>query len=244
MKLGVGTSSLLAWSDGLSKRQAVNFLSEAIEYGFEFVDTSPLYSSTDVERFLGGASKKISRLQLGSKFGKQYSSFFFPANRIHQNIWLKGKSDWNGRFGPNNIRKELEGTLKRIKREFLDYYLIHGYELNIDYSEHIHELFRLRELGRIRKIGVSVNQRIQVNLEWCDWVQIRLADLSFYERFVPQNKLMLHSLFTDSSSVVDYENNIRHLKENFCGSLITGTSNSLHLHQFAFSAGIAKGGKK
>jgi len=68
---------------------------------------------------------------------------------------------WNsqGRVGASlkaeSIRKECEGSLRRLKTDVIDLYQIHWPEPDEDIEEGWTELARLKEEGKVRHIGVS-----------------------------------------------------------------------------------------
>lgn len=156
---------------GQQNNQADGFsqLDRALEAGINFIDTAEMYpippsaeSSGETETIIGNWLQKNSRRQdviLATK--------------------VIGKGDWlphirNGVSSPDrdNIVKAIEGSLKRLKTDYIDLYQIHwpdrqtnyfgklGYAHNEDENpvtiEHtLSVLHELVESGKVRYIGVS-----------------------------------------------------------------------------------------
>jgi aryl-alcohol dehydrogenase-like predicted oxidoreductase len=115
-------------------------LSRAIDRGITFFDTSPLYGYGHSEKLIGETlSTKRSEIVLSSKVG--YVNF---------------KGDQN--FSPSHIRSSLEGSLRRLRTDYIDVFQLHDPpidQLRGD-GEILRTLDALQEEGKVRAIGISV----------------------------------------------------------------------------------------
>ncbi len=124
---------------GKLDREAVfEILDTAIKGGIELIDTASVYG--EAEELLG----------------EYISNNMDIANDIliisKPNGSIKGL---NTTEIENAIRLDLEQSLSRLRRDFLDGYLVHSYR-GVDRPEIIEILYKLKEEGLIKKIGMSV----------------------------------------------------------------------------------------
>jgi aryl-alcohol dehydrogenase-like predicted oxidoreductase len=136
-QLGAGTIAR-----GLSEKEALTMVRKAIEWGVNFFDTAPNYGLGTSESRLGEALKDFDRTKIviNTKFGHTVSG------------GLNYSADY--------IRESLEGSLKRLKMDYVDSLIIHNppFEiLNGNKSDHFEELERLKEEGKIKGYGASVD---------------------------------------------------------------------------------------
>ena len=114
----------------------------ALDAGMNWIDTAALYG-------LGHSEEVVARaLQERS-------------SRLRPYIFTKCERVWDeqGKVGASlkadSIRKECEGSLRRLKVDVIDLYQIHWPEPDADIEEGWTELARLQEEGKVRFIGVS-----------------------------------------------------------------------------------------
>jgi aryl-alcohol dehydrogenase-like predicted oxidoreductase len=117
-------------------------VARAIELGITLIDTAD-HGDGNNEEVLGVAlAGKRDKVVLCSKFGN-----------------LRGWS-WSKDTGrtvdgsPAYARKSLEGSLSRLKTDYLDLYYLHRVDPDIPIEESIGALVRLKEEGKIRHIGI------------------------------------------------------------------------------------------
>lgn len=112
----------------------------ALEHGLNWIDTAALYG-------LGHSEEMVARAIQG-RTPKPY--VFTKCERV----W-----DESGNIGAclkaESVRRECEGSLRRLKVDVIDLYQIHWPEPDRDIEEGWMELARLREEGKVRYIGVS-----------------------------------------------------------------------------------------
>lgn len=120
----------------MSEKEAQVLLSEAWEAGINLYDTAPIYGF--------GLSEE--------RFGK-----YLPKEAM---IVSKAGVDWhstrrvNMTNEPKVIEKMLLESLKRLKREFIDIYMIHWPDKNVDIRRAIEVLAKFQERGVINNIGL------------------------------------------------------------------------------------------
>lgn len=110
----------------------IDIIKNGIELGLTLIDTAELYGRGHAEELVGEAIKKFER----------------------ENIFIISK------VLPKNLRKNdlfnsIENSLKRLKTDYIDLYLIHSYTSGAPLEEALISLNEAVEKGLIRNIGVS-----------------------------------------------------------------------------------------
>ena len=118
--------------------QSVRVVKEAIESGINFIDTAPIYGSGRSEEVVGRAIKEKIGIVIATKCGLEQ----------------KGKSI-RPNLTPAFIRKEVEGSLRRLGICTIDLYQCHWPDPSTPLEETFGELDKLVQEGKIRYIGVS-----------------------------------------------------------------------------------------
>ncbi len=107
----------------------------ALELGINFFDTANGYSAGTSEEYLGRALKKnISRDKV------------VIASKVYFNP---------GRLSEKAIKREIEGTLKRLGTDYLDLYIIHRFDYDTPIEETMGALNDLVKSGKVRALGAS-----------------------------------------------------------------------------------------
>ena len=143
--LGIG-----AWAIGGSgwfgsmgpqnESESIPAIHAALDRGLNWIDTAALYGL--------GHSEEVVAEALKGRSPRPY-------------VFTKCERVWNsqGRVGASleaeSIRKECEGSLRRLKTDVIDLYQIHWPEPDEEIEEGWTELARLKEEGKVRHIGVS-----------------------------------------------------------------------------------------
>jgi diketogulonate reductase-like aldo/keto reductase len=128
-KIGMGT-----WYMGEGKSPYVDELSSlrtGIEQGIQLIDTAEMYGEGLAEQLVGDAISHYSREQL------TIVSKVYP---------------WNAT--KDQMQISLENSLRRLKTDYLDLYLLHWRE-DVPLEQSVEALERLRDQGKIRSWGVS-----------------------------------------------------------------------------------------
>ena len=148
--VGLGTWPLGGGYDWgpVSAEESVRLVHAALARGVNLIDTAPVYGNGESELLLGRAlNGKRKQVVLASKCG------------------LVKNGSWTDHdLRPCAIRTQLEGSLARLKTDYVDLYFIHYPDPNVPLAEAVGALVRLKEEGKIRQIGVcnvSAGQLVQ-----------------------------------------------------------------------------------
>ena len=133
MGVGCGGPSRIGKNTGLSERESVAVIRQALDAGVNFIDTAEAYGT---EEIVGKAIKGLDRSKLV----------------------LSTKKSSGNQITPQDVQRSVEASLKRLGTDYIDIYHLHGVKLQ-DYaylaSEIVPELQRLREQGKIHCIALS-----------------------------------------------------------------------------------------
>lgn len=138
--LSFGASSLGAEFRKIDLNEAVKSVHVALDHGMNFIDTSPYYGRGLSESLLGFALDGIPRdsYYLGTKLGRYAPSHFD--------------------FSAKRVRESVDISLERMRTDYLDIILCHDIEfVNMQqiWDETIPELYKLKDAGKVKHIGVS-----------------------------------------------------------------------------------------
>ena len=116
-----------------SKNEAYNLLDNAFEKGIRFLDTAPAYG--DSEEIIGEYMKETKKIfNIVTKL---------PKIDIKKNI-------------KNQLMLNLDSSLKNLKMDTIDFYLIHNFSDLYENIEIINFLIDEKKRGKINRIGVSI----------------------------------------------------------------------------------------
>ena len=134
MQFAVGRGASLNTSDG------IRILHEAFDQGITFFDTAQVYGPFTNECLLGEAfSKMRDRVTIATKFGYEF---------------IDGKrGPINSR--PENIRRTVEDSLRRLKTDYIDLLYQHRVDPNVPMQEVAQTIKALHEEGKVRWFGMS-----------------------------------------------------------------------------------------
>ncbi len=140
LALGTMTFGTQRWGSTDDVSRAV--FNAYVDAGGNFVDTADVYAGGRSEELLGGylAERKLrDQVVLATKFG-------FNAQRGNPN------ASGNGR---KNIYRALEGSLRRLKTDYVDLYWLHVWDMVTPVEETLQTLGDLVRAGHIRYFGLS-----------------------------------------------------------------------------------------
>jgi len=125
--------------------ESIRTIHFALEAGVNFFDTAPAYGAGHSERVLGRAlSGRRAKAIIATKFGKLIDEA--------DNQFGRYKS---ARELINNIRKECEDSLRRLKTDHIDVYFMHGFDALTPVDETLRALDDLVSSGKVRYLGCS-----------------------------------------------------------------------------------------
>ncbi|MDF1559070.1 MAG: aldo/keto reductase [Bacteroidales bacterium] len=130
------------WGSKFDPELADSIIREAIDNGVNFIDTADVYSDGESEKAVGKAVQASGReVGIATKCGRQINP--------HVN---KG-------YTPAVLRAYVEDSLKRIGTDCVDLIQLHCPPTEVYYRPEIFgEFERLRDEGKIRNLGVSVEK--------------------------------------------------------------------------------------
>ena len=119
---------------------AVGAIDRALELGINWIDTAAVYGLGHSEELVGKAVA-----------GLQKKPFIFTKCAL---AWDEGRQISNS-LKADSIKRECEGSLKRLGVDAIDLYQIHWPNPDVDIEEGWQEMASLQEQGLVRHIGVS-----------------------------------------------------------------------------------------
>ncbi|MFC5630600.1 MULTISPECIES: aldo/keto reductase [Streptococcus] len=138
--MGFGTpGKLFSWTVG--EDIAEKIIKECLDLGINFFDTANIYSDGESEIILGHALKKYTNREdvvIATKSGLPY-----------------GNRPTTGNLSRKSLFDEVEKSLKRLKTDYIDLYIIHRPDPETPVEETMKALHDLIQLGKIRYIGAS-----------------------------------------------------------------------------------------
>lgn len=132
---GLNVSRLCFGTVGLTKDK----FHKCKEAGINFFDTADVYDDGQAEILLGELiTKKRDEVVISSKCG-------FPTTGDVS----------SGGLSRRHIFQALEGSLKRLKTDYVDFYFVHTFDPNTPIEETMRALDDLVQQGKVRYLGVS-----------------------------------------------------------------------------------------
>lgn len=150
LALGTMTFGAGEWgADAATSRAIFNAYRDA---GGNFIDTADIYSGGESERMVGTFIAETGTrddIVLATKFGFNGSASPLIANQ-------PGAGNPNaGGAGAKNIHRALDGSLKRLKTDYIDLYWMHIWDGVTPVEEIVQTLGDLVRAGKIRYFGFS-----------------------------------------------------------------------------------------
>jgi 1-deoxyxylulose-5-phosphate synthase len=134
----IGLGSWLTYGVGVEAERATACVRRAFEVGINFFDTANVYGRGAAESFLGEVLSGVDRSSyvLATKA-------YFPM------------SDTDRGLSRQQIRKQSEASLARLRTDYVDLYQCHRYDKNTPLEETMEALTELVRSGKARYIGFS-----------------------------------------------------------------------------------------
>ncbi|MCK4401991.1 aldo/keto reductase [bacterium] len=137
-KLGLGT---MVGFKKENQKEATSIIHKAIDEGINFIDMADCY--TESEETVGNAlaeGNKREKVVLTTKFG-----------------WYMGEGTNTNNCGANrkHIIAQCEESLRRLKTEYIDNYVVHVVDATTPMEEMLYTLDMLVKQGKVRYIGTS-----------------------------------------------------------------------------------------
>ena len=142
-RMGFGAMRLTGkgiWGEPGDRAEAIRVLRRAVELGVDFIDTADSYGPNVSEEIIAEALHPYPQgLVIATKGG-----FLRP-----------GPDKWvtNGR--PDHLRRQLEGSLRRLRLERIDLYQLHRIDPKVPADEQFGAIREFQREGLVRHLGLS-----------------------------------------------------------------------------------------
>jgi aryl-alcohol dehydrogenase-like predicted oxidoreductase len=134
--LGLGTNAFGGRAD---KETSIRVLHHAADSGITFIDTANIYTGTKSEEIIGEAFEgRRHDVLLATKVGMK-----------------RGQGPNESGSSRQHIMRELEGSLRRLRTDYIDLYQIHAFDPKTPLEETLRALDDLVTSGKVRYIGAS-----------------------------------------------------------------------------------------
>lgn len=134
----IGIGSWLTFTDASRKKTAIACIHRALDRGINFIDTANVYGCGAAERVLGEALVDIKR----ERFVLATKLFF-------------SMSESDRGLSREQVHKQLDASLARLKVDYLDLYQCHRYDFETPLEETMEALTLAVKSGKVRYIGFS-----------------------------------------------------------------------------------------
>ena len=148
-KLCLGTWGIggAGW-DSYSDESRMDAIKAALECGINFIDTAPAYNAGKAECYVGETLNKLKKLKdvvISTKCG----------NKFVDGKYLRCGSK-------ESILKQCDESLKNLKTDYIDIYLVHWPDPDVELEETIDAVSTLKKEGKILHAGVSNFSKEQI----------------------------------------------------------------------------------
>jgi pyridoxine 4-dehydrogenase len=143
-RLGFGAMRVIdndhIWGEPRDHKHAHRVLRRAVELGINFFDTAESYGPQTDETLIAEALHP-------------YRKGFVVATKCGIARPTPGRWDADGR--PEKLKRDLEGSLKRLKLERIDLYQLHTIDPKVPLEDSLGVMVDAQRAGKVRHIGVS-----------------------------------------------------------------------------------------
>ena len=128
------------WGPPADKAAALATLQRTIDLGVNLIDTADSYGPGTSEELIAEALHPYpDGLVVATKGG-----------------WERpGPGQWTHNASPKHLTEALEGSLKRLRLDYIDIYQLHAPDNAVSFEASIEALAKLRAQGKIRHVGLS-----------------------------------------------------------------------------------------
>jgi aryl-alcohol dehydrogenase-like predicted oxidoreductase len=143
-ELGLGCMGMSAFYGTTDEDEAIATIHRALELGCSFLDTAEMYGPFTNEELVGKAiASNRDAYTIATKMGIRFApTDDNPTNRV-----LDGS--------PENVRRSIEGSLKRLGTDQVDLYYLHRVDPNTPIEETVGAMGELVTEGKVRHVGLS-----------------------------------------------------------------------------------------
>lgn len=153
-RIGFGTAAL---GRSLSRHERARVVETAHACGITHFDTAPLYGAGAAEDALGAfASRHRDRLTIATKVGIQPPPL---VRLVAARLVRRPAPGHGGQFRPDEMRRSLHGSLRRLRTSYVDLLLLHEVEAQAVDDELLAALDDVVRLGEARYVGIATTWR-------------------------------------------------------------------------------------
>ncbi len=153
----IALGSFLTFGGGVSREQGASCVAKAFDVGINFIDTANSYSEGRAEEFLGKmlAGRPRDSYVLATKVYEGVPRVRLPRRlgNLRRRIPIERKMDQG--LSRVQILKQIDGSLSRLRTEYVDLYQCHRYDRNTPLDETMEALTDVVRQGKARYIGFS-----------------------------------------------------------------------------------------
>ncbi len=146
----ISLGSWLTYGVGVETEAARACVDRAFELGINFIDTANVYGRGAAENFLGEA------------LGRRDRSSYVLATKLYFPM-----SDTDRGLSAAQVHKQIDGSLSRLRTDYVDLYQCHRYDVETPLEETMGALSEVVRQGKARYIGCSewTAAQIQASLD-------------------------------------------------------------------------------
>jgi aryl-alcohol dehydrogenase-like predicted oxidoreductase len=203
-RIGLGTWAIGGWLwGGTNEKDAIVTVQKALEIGISLIDLAAVYGY--------GLSEEIIAKALDTPERKEKAILATKAGVV----WNENGQVWRD-ASAQSVRKEVEESLKRLKRDYIDIYQLHWPDPKVSIKETAEVFYSLYKEGKIRAVGVSNFSVVQMK-EWMDFAPLHSVQppYNLFEREIEEEILPFAK--ENKISVLSYG--------SLCRGLLTGKFN-------------------
>jgi aryl-alcohol dehydrogenase-like predicted oxidoreductase len=142
-RLGFGAMRLTGkgiWGPPADPEECIRVLRRAVEMGVDFIDTADSYGPEVSEELIAAALHPYPRgLVIATKGGLE----------------RPGPDQWEPNGRPDFLRRQLEGSLRRLRLDRIDLYQLHRIDPDVPADEQFGALREFQREGLVRYLGLS-----------------------------------------------------------------------------------------
>jgi len=142
-RLGFGAMRVLGpnvWGEPADRAGAIRLFRRAVELGVNFFDTAESYGPQTDETLIAEALHP-------------YPDGFVVATKC--GLVRPTPSRWDSDARPEKLRRDLEGSLKRLRLDCIPLYQLHAPDPKVPFPESVGALAQFRKEGKVRHVGLS-----------------------------------------------------------------------------------------
>lgn len=140
-ELGLGCMGMVGWYGSGDEAESLRTIHRAIEMGATLIDTAEMYGPYTNEELVGRAiAGRRDDVFLCTKFGIIRDE---AANQVR----------YDG--SPANVRRSIDGSLKRLGVDHVDLYYLHRVDTDTPIEESVGAMAELVRAGKVRHLGLS-----------------------------------------------------------------------------------------